>query len=150
MIKIRKVRENDTSQLEMLFLITRQQTFKWENPDKFRLEDYRQATVGETGFVAEDEKSTILGFISVWEQEHPPFIHHLFVSPNHQKKGIGELLIRSLFAWLPLPYRLKCLARNKEALDFYRKHGWIEIERGISDEGDYLLLELVQPPKKIV
>jgi ribosomal protein S18 acetylase RimI-like enzyme len=97
LIKIRKAIESDIPQLEDLFLITRQKTFYWENPAKFKLEDYGQATAGETVFVAEDESGAIVGFISVWVQDHPPFIHHLFVDPNHQRKGIGELLIRSLF-----------------------------------------------------
>ena len=142
MIKIRRAETRDTSQLETLFLLTRQQTFKWENPDKFKLEDYRKATVGETVFVAEDENDTIVGFISVWEKDIPPFIHHLFIAQDHQRKGIGEMLIRSLFAWLQPPYRLKCLAKNKEALTFYQKQGWVEVERGIAEEGEYLLLEL--------
>jgi hypothetical protein len=35
MITIRKAKDTDTSQLEKLFLITRQQTFHWESPNKF-------------------------------------------------------------------------------------------------------------------
>jgi len=142
MIKIRKARVSDTSQLELLFLITRRHTFNWENPDKFKLEDYKQTTAGETVFVAEDENGMIVGFISVYEQENPPFIHHFFVARDHQRKGIGKLLIRSISSWLPPPYRLKCLAKNKEALVFYQKLGWIEVSRGTSEDGEYLLLEL--------
>jgi GNAT superfamily N-acetyltransferase len=149
MIKIRKARAGDISQLETLFLITRQHTFKWERPDKFKREDFKKTTIGEKVFVAEDKNKMIVGFISIWEKENPPFIHHLFVSPDHQRNGIGELLIRSLLRWLPLPYRLKCIARNKAALCFYQKNGWVEIEEVVSEEGDYLLLELTKAlPKK--
>lgn len=142
MIKIRKAETSDTPQLETLFLVTRQRTFHWENPDKFKLEDFKQSTSGETIFVAEDEGSTIVGFVSVWEQDAVPFIHHLFVAPNHQRKGIGELLMESLLTWLPLPYHLKCVSKNREALAFYRKHGWVEVGQGIGEDGEYLLLEL--------
>jgi len=142
MIKIRKAEARDTAQLETLFLITRQHTFLWENPDKFKLEDFKQSTLGETIFVAEDEDSGIIGFISVWDQDTPVFIHHLFVSPKSQRKGIGELLLRSLFSCLPLPYRLKCVAKNLDAIAFYLKRNWIEVDRGISEDGEYLLLEL--------
>jgi len=145
MIKIRKAEASDTAQLEALFLITRQRTFHWENPDKFKLEDFKQSTSGETIFVAEDEDTTIVGFVSVWEQDAIPFIHHLFVAQNHQRKGIGELLMQSLLAWLPPPYRLKCVSKNRSALAFYHKHGWIEIGRGIGEDGEYLLLELPHP-----
>ena len=142
MIKIRKAETGDTPQLETLFLVTRQRTFHWENPDKFKLEDFKQSTAGETIFVAEDESSTIVGFVSVWEQDAVPFIHHLFVAPNHQRKGIGELLMESLLTWLSPPYRLKCVSKNREALAFYHKHGWVEVGQGIGEDGEYLLLEL--------
>ncbi|MEI8328393.1 MAG: GNAT family N-acetyltransferase [Chlamydiia bacterium] len=142
MIKIRKAETSDTPQLETLFLVTRQRTFHWENPDKFKIEDFKQSTSGETIFVAEDEGATIVGFVSVWEQDAIPFIHHLFVAQNHQRRGIGELLMQSLLAWLPPPYRLKCVSKNRGALDFYHKHGWIEIGLGVGEDGEYLLLEL--------
>lgn len=142
MIKIRKVEIGDIPALETLFLVTRQHTFHWESPDKFKLEDFKQLTAGEIIFVAEDEDSGIIGFISVWNQDTPAFIHHLFVSPSHQRKGVGELLLRSLFSWLPLPYRLKCTAKNLDAIAFYLKRNWVEVDRGISEDGEYLLLEL--------
>ena len=44
MTTIRKAKESDTSQLEKLFLTTRQQIFHWEFPNKFKLEDYKKAT----------------------------------------------------------------------------------------------------------
>ena len=84
MIKIRKAETSDTPQLETLFLTTRQRTFHWENPDKFKLEDFKQSTSGETIFVAEDEGSAIVGFVSVWEQDAISFIHNLFLAQNHR------------------------------------------------------------------
>lgn len=142
MIKIRKANCEDTLQLEKLFLETRQATFTWEPLEKFRIEDYKKSTEGETVFLAEDDGGKAIGFISVWTQDPPPFIHHLFVSPFNQRQGIGKLLIQSLFSWLPPPYRLKCVARNKDALAFYLNNNWIEVGQGISEDGDYFLLEL--------
>jgi predicted acetyltransferase len=141
-MKIRKSKEIDIPQLEKLFLVTRQQTFNWEKPDKFKLTDYKNATEGETVFVAEEDNGEVIGFVSVWEKDTHPFIHHLFIAPDHQKKGIGALLIRNLFAWLPLPYRLKCVLKNQDALAFYLKNKWLEIDRGIGEDGEYVLLEL--------
>ena len=91
-------------------------------------------------FLGENEDGAILGFISVWEPDH--FIHHLFVHPDHQRQGIGQLLLSSLYSWLALPYRLKCVAKNQVALAFYEKNGWVEVGRGVGEEGDYLLLEM--------
>lgn len=142
MMKFRKAIQTDIHQLEKLFLVTRQQTFYWERPDKFKLKDYDNATLGETVFVAEEDGGKIIGFISVWEKDIPPFIHHLFVGLEHQKKGVGSFLIRNLFDRLPLPYRLKCVLRNQNALSFYLKNNWIEIDRGDGGDGEYVLLEL--------
>jgi len=47
----------------------------------------------------------------------------------------------SLEKWLPLPYRLKCVAQNELARAFYAKHGWTEISRATDENGEYLLLE---------
>ncbi|MGC1877782.1 MAG: GNAT family N-acetyltransferase [Rhabdochlamydiaceae bacterium] len=142
MTRIRKANDLDTPQLEELYLITRQQTFTWEKSDKFKLEDYKKATEGETVFVAEDDHGKIIGFVSVWEQDHFPFVHHLFIASDHQRKGIGEMLIKNLFSWLPRPYRLKCIAKNLDAIAFYLKNNWIEVGRGVGEDGEYLLLEL--------
>ena len=141
-MKIRKAEVGDIPELETLFLVTRQCAFNWESPDKFKLEDFKKSTFGETIFVAEDDSSIIVGFISVWQQDTIPFIHHLFVAPNHQRRGIGKQLIERLFTYLPLPYRLKCMSKNKAASAFYHKHGWVEVGKGLSEDGEYLLLEL--------
>lgn len=61
-IKIRKVVDSDITQLEELFLITRQQTFRWEDPFKFKRKDYLIFTEGETVFVAE-ENEKVIGFM---------------------------------------------------------------------------------------
>lgn len=50
--------------------------------------------------------------------------------------------LKQQLTWLPPPYRVKCVSKNRGALTFYHKHGWIEIERGTGEDGDYLLLEL--------
>jgi GNAT superfamily N-acetyltransferase len=140
--RVRKAKASDTEKLARIFLESRLCTFYWQNPAQFHLEDFEKQTAGEVVFVAEDEKGTILGFISVWAEESPPFIHHLYISLEHQKKGIGKLLIQSLFSWLPRPYRLKCLTKNRKALTFYKKTGWVEVDRGRSIDGSYVLLEL--------
>ncbi len=63
MIKIRKASSGDTPQLEKLFLEVRQATFTRENSNKFKLEDYRKSTEGETIFLAEKDNKQIIGFI---------------------------------------------------------------------------------------
>lgn len=144
-IIIRKALLSDTEKLARVFLDSRRHTFYWQDPEQFQLEDFEKQTEGEVVVLAENEEGTVLGFISVWEHELPPFIHHLYIAQDHQRKGIGRLLIQDLISWLPLPYRLKCLTRNKNALAFYKKTGWIEVEVGFSEGEEYLLLELPPP-----
>lgn len=43
---------------------------------------------------------------------------------------------------MPRPYRLKCILKNQNAVAFYRKNNWLEVDRGIGEDGEYLLLEL--------
>lgn len=142
---VRKALPKDRNQLAKLFVELRCHTFYWQDPNQFKFKDFIKQTTGESIFLAEDEKKNIVGFISVMPEENPPFIHHLFVKSDHQRKGIGTSLIHSLFTWLPLPYQLKCLGKNKNALDYYKKTGWIEIEHGMcEDDEEYHLLELHQ------
>lgn len=142
MIKIRKANPGDTHQLETLFLEVRQATFTWENPNKFKLDDFQKSTEGEAVFLAEEDDKKIVGFISVWEHDSPAFLHHLFVAKSHQRQGIGRRLIQKIVSTIPLPYRLKCISRNEQALTFYLENGWSIVDKGISEDGDYLLLEL--------
>lgn len=141
MIAIRKAKRGDREQLEELFLITRRATFHWESPDSFFLSDFSRLTCGEAVFVAETQPHKIVGMISVWENEQPPFIHNLFVLPEHQGRGIGKLLINHLASQgiLP-PYELRCVAKNEKALNFYLKNGWTETGRGTGEEGEFIQL----------
>lgn len=85
------------------------------------------------------EDGAVLGFISVYEVES--FIHHLYVAPNCQGQGVGTALLHSLEAWLPMPWHLKCVERNENALAFYASQGWIEENRAQGPEGAYVLLK---------
>lgn len=138
-ISIRRAVAGDSAVLARIFVESRLRAFYWQNPARFRLEDFEKGTAGESVFVAEEGSGNLLGFISVWEPEQ--FIHHLFIAPDQQRRGIGKQLLESLPSWLPLPYWLKCNPRNEAARAFYRKNNWIETGRGTGEHGEYLVLE---------
>jgi ribosomal protein S18 acetylase RimI-like enzyme len=138
-ISIRRAEAKDSAVLARIFLESRLDAFYWQNPARFRLEDFEKETAGETVFVAEDESGNLLGFISVWEPER--FVHHLYIAPDQQRRGIGKRLLESLSSWLPLPYRLKCKVKNGAACAFYRKNRWVETGRDTDEQGEYLVLE---------
>lgn len=147
---IRRATPADRPALAEIFLKARRAAFDWQDPASFALDDFDAQTEGEIILLAENTDGLPLGFVSVWEPDG--FIHHLFVDPAHQGEGIGSLLLDDLHAWLLLPYRLKCLARNTRALAFYAKRGWrqVEDEGGRGNEGRddaWILLEYAGPAK---
>ena len=137
--QIRPATPADLHALRELFLSVRRQTFDWQPPDAFHLEDFDTQTEGERVVVAE-AGDRLAGFISVWEPDD--FIHHLFVGVGHMRRGVGRALLQALPGWPDRTYRLKCLSRNETAIAFYHAHGFIETARGMSDEGEYIVLSL--------
>jgi len=68
-VTIRKAKKEDSDFLANIFLESRRSAFSWEDPAKFKLEDFYNQTEGEIIFLAEDSHKKILGFISIWEQD---------------------------------------------------------------------------------
>ena len=87
----------------------------------------------------------LAGFVSVYKPES--FVHHLFVAPQYQRQGLASSLLSSLHTWLPLPWRLKCIRGNTDALSFYAVAGWKEVGVGENEDGQYLVLEYNQEPQ---
>ncbi len=142
-ISIRRAEAKDGAALARIFVESRLAAFYWQNPARFRLEDFEKETAGEVVFVAEDGGGRLLGFISVWEPER--FVHHLYIAPGELRRGIGKQLLASLSSWLPLPYQLKCKVKNEAACAFYRKNCWVEKGRDTDEQGEYLVLEFHGP-----
>jgi len=84
--------------------------------------------------------SGIAGFVSVWLASN--FIHHLYVRPDEQSRGIGSALIRSCVERFGLPLSLKCDQCNRKARAFYQRRGWVKQDEGTGEFGpwDYLYL----------
>lgn len=79
-------------------------------------------------WVYEDEQQQIQGFASVLDNH----IAALFVNSQLQGRGIGSLLIRFLKT-TSRKLSLNVYADNKEAVDFYKKHGF-QVEEETMDE----------------
>jgi GNAT superfamily N-acetyltransferase len=142
MIHIRPATEADHPRLARIFLDARVQVFHGCDPSLFQLDDFITQTEGEVIHVAVDEDGQLLGFVSVWRQDG--FIHHLFVDPSQQRRGVGTALLKSLHEWLPFPHRLKCLMANSSARAFYLKSGWRDVSLGADSLGEYALMEFAQ------
>lgn len=119
---IREASQADHSELEQIYLECRRSTFNWVDPKSFNLSDFKRDTEGEWILVAE-RAGKIIGFSSVWVQDN--FLHHLYVHPKAQGKGVGRSLLDACFKGnLQRPARLKCVIKNLRACEFYEALGW--------------------------
>ncbi|MDQ6470711.1 GNAT family N-acetyltransferase [Flavobacterium sp. LHD-80] len=136
---ITEIRNKDYELLRNLFLIERQRTFSWLDPSEFQLDDFEKHIQGETVLVALINDIPV-GFISIWMPNN--FIHHLYIDQKYQGKNIGTELLKASIKKTTFPVTLKCLEKNTKAVDFYKRKGFIEKERGNSEHGTYILFEL--------
>ncbi|KRD12636.1 GCN5 family acetyltransferase [Flavobacterium sp. Root901] len=139
MIVISKFQNKDLKELKMLFLRERKRTFSWLDTSEFQLDDFEKQTKGEDIFVAHINDIPV-GFISIWMPNN--FIHHLYVSEEFQGQKIGTELLKAAILETKFPITLKCLEENVKAVAFYKRIGFIEKEKGRSENGTYILFEL--------
>ena len=138
MITIRPAEPSDTDALQRLYEEFVHEA-DWLPEEAKKDPDFAATSAGERVTVAESAEGEIVGLMSVWERES--FVHTLCVSDAWKGQGIGTRLLDSLEGWLPQPWRLKCVAANRQAVGFYRGRGWRHIETAIGKQGVYYLLE---------
>ncbi len=85
---------------------------------------------GQSLWVAERGEE-LLGFATVRDDWMPL----LFVHPGRSARGVGAALIELVQALLPHGFGLRVHVANARARDFYRRHGFIELES--TDGSDY-------------
>jgi len=81
------------------------------------------------------EGEEVIGFVSIWPPER--FVHHLYVQPDFQNKGVANTLIEAGIARYGLPLTLKSLVANTIACKFYEKNNWVILGTGYGSEGAY-------------
>jgi len=100
-------------------------------PRRIGLDEFRRETAKRSIIVAQTDHGRVLGFAAVYMPD--AFVHHLYVEPAHAGQGIGRVLLGAALALAGGRATLKCQARNMGALQFYRREGWTEGERGETD-----------------
>lgn len=132
-LKISLYHEGFLPVLRQIYLSSRQVTFEWLDTKQFCLIDFDKDVEGEQIWVAL-HKGKPVGFISIWEPEG--FIHHLYVSPEYLRKGIGVKLldfVKPRYTRLSL----KCMRPNKSALKFYQSQGFVSQSQHMDEFGGY-------------
>lgn len=138
-MKIIEIRKEDFEPLKKLFLKERKNTFFWLDTSEYKLDDFEKHTQGELILTALLDDIPV-GFISIWMPNN--FIHHLYVDQNYQGRKIGTELLKAAITRTNFPLILKCLENNTKAVEFYKRKGFIEKEKGQSGNGIYILFEL--------
>lgn len=119
-MEISRFQSHHFDSVGQLYLESRVATFTWLDTMTYELSDFERDTEGEEVWVAV-ESNEVVGFISIWKPDC--FIHHLFVSPEDLKKGIGLKLlnfVKQRYSNLSL----KCLTQNTNAVAFYLSQGF--------------------------
>lgn len=135
-IAVQKAEKEEYDDLRKIYLITRQETFKWLEYDNIKLEDFDTSTEGELILTAKIN-NVIAGFVSIWEEDK--FIHNLFVSSDFKRCGVGKALISEAVKAVGLPLTLKCVKENFNAVKFYLSQGWTIVEEVTGQEPYYLM-----------
>jgi len=125
-IVVRPLQPADVAACALLFERVQRDTFRRDDPALYAREHFRRDTAGEEVWVAAAGRE-LAGVISVWRPQ--PFVHHLLVERAWRRRGIGSALLREALAGMRRPVDLKCRLDNLTAQRFYRRLGWIEVER---------------------
>lgn len=79
-------------------------------------------------FLVADEAGAVIGTVMGGWDGRRGWIYHLAVSPAHQKRGTGRLLVeeveRRLRDYGALKINLTLESRNQDAIAFYRRMGY--------------------------
>jgi len=139
MLQIVEKNKSHIVDLRRIFLEVRQNTFYWLDTQEYNLSDFDRDTEGEFILVALFNDK-VVGFISLWLKGN--FIHHFYIDEEFQQHKIGTRLLDEAIKIMKPPVTLKCLEKNTKANEFYKKKGFVAIDKGISDHGAYILFAL--------
>jgi GNAT superfamily N-acetyltransferase len=101
---------------------------QWHEPYMPADELSREIASGVAFLLAEDE-SGVLGVMGVQDRDDVTLVRHAYVSPSHQRKGVGLTLLRHIEALTTKPILIGTWADASWAIAFYRRNGFTLIPR---------------------
>ncbi|MGH3066750.1 MAG: GNAT family N-acetyltransferase [Gaiellaceae bacterium] len=88
----------------------------------------------EVWVVERDEQ--IVGFAALGSRQDVDYLQHIYVAPEHQRRGVGTELFKHAKERRPAGFRLWVFQRNEGARRFYERHGCrlVELTDGSGNE----------------
>jgi ribosomal protein S18 acetylase RimI-like enzyme len=143
MILIEKLKLDDVLETKNLLKITWNDTYKkWLSPKTIQKVTSHwhktaaliaQANDPNVYFaIAKTETNKIVGLVTLKKiDDKTTFLNRLYIHPNHQRKGLGSQLFAKAMQAFPGTKRVQIEVEelNKNAIRFYSKLGFTEIER---------------------
>ncbi len=117
-------------------------TEPWLNEQQRAAIDFERDEAGERVWVAVNEAGDVLGFASIWTEPELSFLHHLYVSPAQQRRGVGTALVDTVAQASAGPVELKALAEDHDVRRFYECLGFVEAERCDSERPPWVRYRL--------
>lgn len=119
------------------------QTFYWTQTSEVDLKSFRNLTEDEVVYIALSD-GLVVGFSGIYLPDK--FLHHLYVDPDFQRKGVGSKLLAHAYTVTGFNLSLKCQVKNNLARAFYRASAWVE-DSGIGGEdevGEWLWIRKIE------
>ena len=129
---IRDYRPSDRARCADILTRAMAHAFHWTDVAAVTPEDFDEFTSGEVIRVAETD-GEVRGLSSVWADDC--FLHHLYVSPEAHRQGIGRALLADALQACDGRLSLKCQMQNTPARAFYRAMGFVETDEPGGSEG---------------
>ncbi|MHC1549316.1 GNAT family N-acetyltransferase [Phyllobacterium sp. K27] len=89
-------------------------------------------------FIIVDDGADILGMAYASQRDHKlSILNQLYVHPQHQKKGVGSLLLAEVESAFPgvFTLQLEVIDKNQNAIEFYESRGFEKTSTRIDDWG---------------
>ena len=104
----------------------------------------RQLAVADTSFLVAEHDGAIVGHAAINARKPPVMIvARLYVRPDNQRRGIGQRLLAEAIARHGAcdVMRLEVEADNAKGLAFYRRQGFQEVGRSVTEGIDHIAME---------
>ena len=96
----------------------------------------RETVLPEKEVWVAERDGVVTGFTALGTRGGVEFMEHIYVAPEHQRRGIGSELMVHAKERRPAGFRLWVFQRNAGARDFYERHGLrlVELTDGSGNE----------------